>query len=240
MIEFQDVTLYLNNRLILDRLSFAVDEGSSVMLVGNSGAGKSTILRLALGLIRPSSGRIFAFGEEITAKSENELLKIRQNFGMLFQEGALFDSLSVFENVGFFLKENFKLTEAEIRDRVMQQLEFLGLEKFSHYYPAQLSGGMKKRVALARAVVAKPKVMLYDEPSAGLDPASARRVVELISRLQSTYNMTSLVVTHEIHYFVERMSRMIMLRDGNIAYDGQPVADIHDWYENPSFIPIAV
>ena len=147
----------------------------------------------------------------------------------------MFDSLTVEENVGFFLKENLKLAGREIRERVLETLQFLGLDKFLGYYPDQLSGGMKKRVAVARAVVANPNAMLYDEPTAGLDPISARRVVELITHLRNQFNITSLVVTHEVHYFMDAVQRMIMLKDGKAVYDGAPVSDIHEWYDEPSF-----
>ncbi|RMF56602.1 MAG: ATP-binding cassette domain-containing protein [Calditrichaeota bacterium] len=232
MIQFENVSLRLNNNLILDDVSFSIEEGESVLLVGNSGAGKSTILKLILGLLKPSSGSIYVFGQELSRMSEKQLMKIRQRFGMVFQEGALFDSLTVEENVGFFLRENLRMAAREIQERVLNTLEFLGLDKFLHYYPAQLSGGMKKRVAVARAVVGNPNAMLYDEPTAGLDPISARRVVELISNLRNQFNITSLVVTHEVHYFMNAVQRMIMLKDGKAVYDGVPVSDIHDWYED--------
>lgn len=239
MIEFKNVTLYLNERKILDDISFSIAAGESVMLVGSSGAGKSTILKLILGLIKPTSGDIYIFGKNICRMREKELLKIRQKFGIVFQEGALFDSLTVEENVSFFLRENLHLTQAEINERVMGKLTFLGLDEFSDYLPAHLSGGMKKRVAVARAVVSNPRGMLYDEPTAGLDPNSAKRVVGLIERLQQQFNITSIVVTHEVHYFMDTMERMIMLKNGQIAYDGTPVLDIHDWYENPNQASIA-
>ncbi len=236
MICFDNVSLTLNERLILEDLSFSIGEGESVMLVGNSGAGKSTILKLILGLLKPTSGAIYIFGKNIADMSEKQLMSIRQRFGIVFQEGALFDSLTVEENVGFFLKENLRLAAREIQERVWETLEFLGLDKFLHYYPAQLSGGMKKRVAVARAVVANPSGMLYDEPTAGLDPISARRVVELVSNLRNQFNnITSLVVTHEVHYFMDAVHRMLMLKDGKVAYDGAPVLDIHEWYEEPSY-----
>lgn len=240
MIEFKDVCLSLGGRKILDHLSFKVEPGECVLLVGNSGVGKSTILKLILGLIKPTAGEIEVLGTDVSETREHQLMKVRQQFGIVFQEGALFDSLTVEENVGFFLKENLKLPAVEIRDRVMEKLHLLGLEKFVNYFPAQLSGGMKKRVAVARAVVSSPKGMLYDEPTAGLDPISAKRVVGLISSLQEQFKMTSLIVTHEIHYYVEAVQRMIMLKDGHIVYDGTPVSDIYDWYDRPGFAGLAV
>ncbi|HFB67710.1 MAG TPA: ATP-binding cassette domain-containing protein [Calditrichae bacterium] len=231
MIEFQDVTLELQGRLVLDNISFRIHQGDSVLLVGNSGAGKSTIMKLILGLIKPTAGKIRIFGEDITRLSEKKLLKIRQQFGMVFQGGALFDSLTVEDNVAYFLKENLRMTEAEIKVRVHQTLEFLGLSRFLNYFPSQLSGGMVKRVAIARAIVSKPKALLYDEPTAGLDPISARRVVELIQHLQEKFGTTSLIVSHEIHYFLETARRMLMLKGGTIMYDGEPNLDILEYFD---------
>jgi len=231
MIEFQDVTLELQGRLVLDNISFRIHQGDSVLLVGNSGAGKSTIMKLILGLIKPTAGKIRIFGEDITRLSEKKLLKIRQQFGMVFQGGALFDSLTVEDNVAYFLKENLRMTEAEIKVRVHQTLEFLGLSRFLNYLPSQLSGGMVKRVAIARAIVSKPKALLYDEPTAGLDPISARRVVELIQHLQEKFGTTSLIVSHEIHYFLETARRMLMLKGGTIMYDGEPNLDILEYFD---------
>ena len=231
MIEFQDVTLELQGRLVLDNISFRIHQGDSVLLVGNSGAGKSTIMKLILGLIKPTAGKIRILGEDITRLSEKKLLKIRQQFGMVFQGGALFDSLTVEDNVAYFLKENLRMTEAEIKVRVHQTLEFLGLSRFLNYFPSQLSGGMVKRVAIARAIVSKPKALLYDEPTAGLDPISARRVVELIQHLQEKFGTTSLIVSHEIHYFLETARRMLMLKGGTIMYDGEPNLDILEYFD---------
>ncbi len=231
MIEFQDVTLELQGRVVLDNISFHIHQGESVLLVGSSGAGKSTIMKLILGLIKPTAGKIRILGEEITRLPEKKLLKLRQQFGMVFQGGALFDSLTVEDNVAYFLKENLRMTDAEIKMRVRQTLEFLGLSRFLHYLPSQLSGGMIKRVAIARAIVSKPKALLYDEPTAGLDPISARRVVELIQHLQEKFGTTSLIVSHEIHYFLNVAKRMLMLKEGSIMYDGDPNLDILEYFD---------
>ncbi len=231
MIEFQDVTLELQGRVVLDNISFHIHQGESVLLVGSSGAGKSTIMKLILGLIKPTAGKIRILGEEITRLPEKKLLKLRQQFGMVFQGGALFDSLTVEDNVAYFLKENLRMTDAEIKMRVRQTLEFLGLSRFLHYLPSQLSGGMIKRVAIARAIVSKPKALLYDEPTAGLDPISARRVVELIQHLQEKFGTTSLIVSHEIHYFLDVAKRMLMLKEGSIMYDGNPNLDILEYFD---------
>lgn len=235
MIRFKDVTLTLGERKVLDNVSFTIETGELILLVGGSGSGKSTILKLILGLVRPEQGEIYINGQEIASMRERHLLKVRRDCGIVFQEGALFDSLTVEENVGFFLKENLNLPEEEVHKQVVEELAFLGLEGFLNYYPSQLSGGMKKRVAVARAAIANPRVMLYDEPTAGLDPIAAQRVVDLIGDLHRQLNITSVVVTHEIHFFLNKVKRLLMLKDGRIVYDGAPVADIHEWYEDPHF-----
>lgn len=230
MIRFDDVTLVLGGRKVLENLNLKVDTGELVLLVGGSGSGKSTILKLILGLIRPTSGKIYVDDEDVTQISEKKLLAKRREFGIVFQGGALFDSLTVEENVGFFLKENLKLPEEEVHEKVVKQLTYLGLKEFLNYYPAQLSGGMVKRVAIARAVINNPDTMLYDEPTAGLDPMTCQRVVDLIRKLHGNNEITSVVVTHEIHYFVELVERMIMLQEGKVAYDGPPLTDVSQMY----------
>ncbi len=229
MTRFENVTLYLSERKVLDNLSFSIEEGEMVLLVGGSGAGKSTILRLVMGLIRPTSGRIILNGQDITKMSESQLLKMRHHFGIVFQEGALFDSLTVEENVGFYLRERMGMSPEEAHERVVQELTGLGLQDFLDYYPSQLSGGMKKRVAIARASIKNPECLLYDEPTAGLDPMSSQRVVDLMNELHRG-RITSMIVTHEIHYFLDSVSRMMLLSAGKIVYDGDPIADIHKWY----------
>lgn len=229
MTRFENITLYLGERKVLDNLSFTIEQGEMVLLVGGSGAGKSTILRLVMGLIRPTSGRIILNGQDITKMSESQLLKMRRHFGIVFQEGALFDSLTVEENVGFYLRERMGMSPEEVHKRVVQELSGLGLQDFLDYYPSQLSGGMKKRVAIARAAIKNPACLLYDEPTAGLDPMSSQRVVDLMNELHRD-RITSMIVTHEIHYFLDSVSRMMLLSAGKIVYDGDPIADIHKWY----------
>lgn len=231
MIEFDNVSLCLNNRTILKNLSFKVEKGETVLLVGGSGAGKSTILRLILGLLKPTSGQIFVLGENLAQLAEKELNRIRQCFSLVFQNGALFDSLTLEENVGFFLTENFKLPAEEVQQKVRGIMKFLGLENFLHYYPSQISGGMKKRASIARAIVTNPQVLLYDEPTAGLDPFAAKKVVDLIKNLQESFHVTSLVVTHEIHHFINVVDRLLMLKNGLIYYDGPPDISIIDHFE---------
>lgn len=231
MISFDTVSLCLNNRTILKNISFQVEKGQTVLLVGSSGAGKSTILRLILGLLTPTDGKILIDQKNITMMDERELNEMRKKFSLVFQNGALFDSLTLEENVGYFLAENSRLPQANIRQQVLEIMTFLGLENYLHYYPSEISGGMKKRVAIARAIVTNPDVLLYDEPTAGLDPFAARKVVELIKNLQTKFQVTSLIVTHEIHHFVNVVDRLVMLKNGAITYDGSYDLTILDQFE---------
>jgi len=226
VVEFNNVSLILGDKQILKELSFRIEEGKIVLLSGNSGEGKSTILKLILGLIQPTSGSIRVLGQNISRLSSKQLMNVRQQCGIVFQEGALFDSLSVEENVSFFLKEALHVEPAEARRRVLDILEYLGLKEYLDYFPAQLSGGMKKRVAIARAIVTHPKLLLYDEPTAGLDARSASRVVGLIKDLQQRFNVTSLIVSHELYYFARVMDKMIHLEQGRITSEQENNAEL--------------
>lgn len=231
ILKFENVSLCRNDKMIFQKMNFEIQAGQSVLLVGSSGAGKSTILQLALGLLKPTSGKIYVFDQNITSFGENKLNRIRRDFGIVFQDNALFDSLTVFENIGFFLNESFHLPQDEIQKRVMEALQFLNLKNSQNLLPSELSGGMKKRVAIARAIVTYPKIILYDEPTAGLDPLTARKVVFLIDSLQERFNVTSLIVTHEIHHFVDTVDRLLMLKNAQITYDGDPDLSILDHFE---------
>jgi phospholipid/cholesterol/gamma-HCH transport system ATP-binding protein len=198
MIEFRDVTKSFDDEVVLKNVSFKIGRGETKIILGESGSGKSTILKLILGLIRPDSGQIFIEGQEITPMTERDLVKVRRNIGMVFQEGALFDSLSVRENVGYRLLEEGQLDEQEIDLEVHQLLGFVGLEESIDKMPSELSGGMKRRVGIARALVGTPKIVLYDEPTAGLDPITKRTIVELMIKLRDTEGVTSVFVTHDL------------------------------------------
>ncbi len=225
MVEFNKVSLTLGDKQILKELSFKIKKGNIVLLSGNSGEGKSTILKLILGLLKPDSGSIKVLGQRINELSDKGLTTLRQQCGIVFQEGALFDSLSVAENVSFFLREALHVEPAEAERRVLEILDYLGLGAYLNYFPAQLSGGMKKRVAIARAIVTHPKLLLYDEPTAGLDARSASRVVELIKDLQQRLNVTSLIVSHELYYFARVMDKMIHLEEGRITAEQENNAE---------------
>jgi phospholipid/cholesterol/gamma-HCH transport system ATP-binding protein len=196
-IQFQNVTMSYDDRVILDDVSFIVNPGETKIVMGGSGTGKSTILKLVLGLIRPNSGRILIDGEDVTDLSERDMHDIRQKIGMVFQDGALFDSLSVYENVGFRLFEQ-AMPEQEIEETVHRMLKFVNLEHAFHMMPAELSGGMRRRVGIARALVGNPKLVLFDEPTAGLDPPTARTILELAMKLRDLEGVSSIFVTHRL------------------------------------------
>ncbi len=198
MIEFRNVTKSFDNDVVLKDVSFTISSGETKIILGGSGSGKSTILKLILGLIRPDAGQIIINGRDITQMTERELVSVRHDIGMVFQEGALFDSLSVLENVGYRLFEEDRLDETEIELAVRQILGFVGLEDVMDKMPAELSGGMKRRVGIARALVGTPKMVLYDEPTAGLDPITKRTIVELMIKLRDMEKVTSVFVTHDL------------------------------------------
>jgi phospholipid/cholesterol/gamma-HCH transport system ATP-binding protein len=196
-IEFREVHLAFDDRVILDGISFTVQPGETKIVLGGSGTGKSTILKLALGLLRPDAGHVLVDGVDISVMKERQMLEIRQKIGMIFQDGALFDSLSVFENVGFRLSEQ-NATLEDIEDAVRRTLRFVNLEDAIDKMPNELSGGMRRRVGIARALIGSPKIILYDEPTAGLDPPTARTICELAMKLRDLEGVSSIFVTHRI------------------------------------------
>ena len=198
VLRFEDVTLSFSGVPVLEGISFAVAPGETKVLLGETGAGKSLILKLALGLLRPDGGRIFLLGNEVTALSEDELFPLRRHVGMVFQESALFDSLTVRENVAYPLEQERHADAAAIEERVRACLQFVELEATLDKRPDELSGGMRRRVAIARALAAAPAVMLYDSPTGGLDPVTATTIVELIIRLRDARKVSSLLVTHRL------------------------------------------
>jgi phospholipid/cholesterol/gamma-HCH transport system ATP-binding protein len=198
MIEFRNVHKSFDDEPVLKDVSFTIKRGETKIILGGSGSGKSTILKLILGLIRPDFGQILVEGRDITQMTERALVSVRRDIGMVFQEGALFDSLSVRENVGYRLYEEGRVDNPEVDAAVAQLLGFVGLEEAIDKMPAELSGGMKRRVGIARALVGTPKVVLYDEPTAGLDPITKRVIVELMIKLRDTEGVTSVFVTHDL------------------------------------------
>jgi len=197
-IEFIDVDLAFDDQVILDKVSFSVRQGETRIVLGGSGSGKSTIINLILGLIKPDAGQILLEGEDITGLDDMEMMRIRRKIGMVFQEGALFDSLSVYDNVAYRLHEE-RLNEDEVEHEVVRMLRFVDLEDAIDKMPSELSGGMRRRVGIARALVGNPSIVLFDEPTAGLDPPTARTICELAIKLRDLEDVSSIFVTHEMN-----------------------------------------
>lgn len=241
-IRFDDVAIAFEQP-VLEGISFELPRGETKVLMGVSGTGKTLTLKLALGLIKPDSGRITVLDEEVSSMPERELFAVRRNIGMVFQESALFDSLTVEENVAYRLIEETGRVTDEIHARVLEALRFVELEHTVDLYPAELSGGMRRRVAIARAIITEPEVVLYDSPTGGLDPVTSDRIIELIVKQRDVYKTSSLMVTHRLqdaftmasHCFDPKQNKMVpigdgapedvhtsflMYRDGKVIFDG--------------------
>lgn len=243
-IEFCNVHLSFGDRKVLDGLSFKVMKGETRIILGGSGGGKSTTIKLVLGLLKPEAGQVFVDGEDITHFSEEEMMRVREKIGMVFQEGALFDSLSVYDNVAYRLHER-GVPEDEVEQEVRRMLNFVDLEDAIDKMPIELSGGMRRRVGIARALIGSPKIVMFDEPTAGLDPPTARTICELAIKLRDLEDTSSIFVTHEMNnveyltseYAVvneagqivfdeegERLclinTKILMLRDGQVIFSG--------------------
>lgn len=247
VIVFDDVSIAFEEKVVLDGISFRLPRGETKAIFGVAGSGKSTILKLALGLIKPDSGHIYTLGEDVTQMPEEQLFELRRKVGIVFQESALFDSLTVHDNVAFRLMEEGTVDGEEIDRRVREALRFVELENTVDMFPAELSGGMRRRVAIARAIITQPETLLYDSPTGGLDPVTSTTIVELIVKQRDVYKTSSLLVTHRLqdafimanHYFDAKANQMrlvppggrtevplafLMLRDGKVIFDG----DLHD------------
>ena len=243
-IEFRNVTMIFDERKVLNDLSFKVMKGETKIILGGSGCGKSTTIKLVLGLLKPDSGQILVDGEDVTEYAETDMMKVRKKIGMIFQEGALFDSLSVYENVAFKLHEQ-GVPEDDVEGEVRRMLRFVNLEDAIDQMPSELSGGMRRRVGIARALVGDPKIVMFDEPTAGLDPPTARTICELAMKLRDLEDVSSIFVTHEMNnldyltseYAVvneagevvfekegEKLclinSKVLMMRDGQVIFSG--------------------
>ncbi len=219
-VELRDVYKAYDQKAVLRGASLIVYRGEVLIILGGSGSGKSVTLRHMLGLEAPDEGRIIVEEEDITDLPEEELYRVRKKFGMLFQSGALFDSMNVFENVAFPLREHTDMSEEEIARAVREKLELVNLPNTEHLMPVDLSGGMRKRVGLARSIVLDPKMILYDEPTTGLDPITAQKINELIIDLQSKLNVTSVVVTHDIQSAFSVGDRIAFLNRGMFEWVG--------------------
>jgi phospholipid/cholesterol/gamma-HCH transport system ATP-binding protein len=243
IVVFDNVSLAFDDKEILRSVSFTLQTGHTKIFLGASGAGKSTILRLILGLLKPDAGRIFVNGDRVDNMNEDDLMRVRADLGMVFQEGALFDSLTVRENVGYKLFEESSLPLEDVNRRVEEVLGFVRLSEFIDRMPSELSGGQRRRVAIARAMTAKPRILLYDEPTTGLDPITSLTIDEEIIKLRDIEGVSSIVVTHQLRdafYVAEHMAvlnngdltfvksdarkadeaEFIMLKDGRIAFEG--------------------
>lgn len=222
MISLRDLRVNYGEREILHGISFDVQRGETLVILGGSGSGKSTLLRTLVGLEKPTSGEIWIKGKNIAAIPESELDEIRKKIGMSFQGGALFGSMTVGENVALPLREHTKLEDSTIQIMLRLKLEQVGLEGFEYYMPSQLSGGMKKRAAVARALAMDPEILFFDEPSAGLDPIIAAGIDQLIIELKQAFRMTIIVVTHELASAYLIADRMVLIDKGNIVAIGTP------------------
>ena len=226
MIRFENVTKVLGRKTVLDDISFEVAEGETFVIVGLSGAGKSVTLKHMIRLMLPDSGNILIEGEGIVGMGRTALRTLREKFGVLFQSAALLQWMTVQDNVALPLREHTDLAEAEILRQVDEKLEMLNLSDAGHKFPSDISGGMRKRVGLARAIIMHPKIVLYDEPTSGLDPVTSRRIDELIVNMREKLGITSVVVTHDLHSALAIGSRIMMLHEGKIVENATPEAFI--------------
>jgi len=222
LLRFEDVSIGFEQP-VLDGISFQLARGETKILLGEAGTGKTLILKLALGLIKPDAGRITTLGEVISEMREQDMYLLRRQIGMVFQESALFDSLTVEENVAYRLIEDTGRITDEIHARVLEVLEFVELAQTYNLFPSELSGGMRRRVGIARAIISQPQVLLYDSPTGGLDPVTSNTIIELVVKQRDIYKTGSLLVTHRLqdaftmasHYFDRRLKKMVPLEDGS-------------------------
>ena len=220
LIELRNVFKRFGKLLVLNHVNLAIEEGQSLVVLGASGSGKSVMLKHIVGLLKPDTGEVWFDGRRIDNLTEREMVPVRQQFGFLFQMGALFDSMTVEENVAFPLVEHTQKTKSEIDGIVGHKLTMVGLPETRRKMPGELSGGQRKRIALARAIALEPRVILYDEPTTGLDPIRADVINELILKLQRELKVTSVVVTHDMHSAFKVANRIVMLYQGNFIFDG--------------------
>jgi phospholipid/cholesterol/gamma-HCH transport system ATP-binding protein len=255
IVVFENVSIAFEDKVVLDGISFRLAKGETKAIFGVAGSGKSTILKLALGLLKPDAGHIYVLGNDVTEMSEDALFDLRRKVGMVFQESALFDSLTVRENVAFRLLEEGDVSEEEVEKRVREALSFVELENTVDMLPSELSGGMRRRVAIARAIITQPEILLYDSPTGGLDPVTSTTIIQLIVKQRDVYKTSSLLVTHRLqdafimatHYFDRNANEMrplppgargevpmafLILRDGKVIFDGDAhqLAESRDEY----------
>jgi phospholipid/cholesterol/gamma-HCH transport system ATP-binding protein len=222
MIEVRDLKKNFGTHPILNGVSFRIEKGESVVIIGRSGGGKSVLLKHLIGLLKPDAGQVLIEGENITTMNERELLRVRRKFGMLFQSAALFDSMTVAENVGFAFRRERSLPENEVRRKVAEVLDMVDLPGTEDKKPSELSGGMRKRVGLARAIIYQPQIVLYDEPTTGLDPIASDSIDQLILRVRDRLDVTTVVVTHDMRSTRRLGQRILMLHNQRIYATGTP------------------
>lgn len=221
MIKIEKIKKSFNDKIVLENINLEIQTGESLAIIGSSGCGKSVLLKNIVGLLKPDEGRIFIDGIDITNLSQKKLYSIRQKFGFLFQGAALFDSITVEENIALpLIENNYKYTTKEIKKLVAEKLDLVKLPGIEKQKPSELSGGMKKRVGLARALITNPKYIFYDEPTTGLDPITSDAIDDLIANLNEQLKVTSIVVTHDMLSVKKISKRVVMLYNGNVHFDG--------------------
>jgi phospholipid/cholesterol/gamma-HCH transport system ATP-binding protein len=222
MIEVIDLHKSFNGNEVLKGINFSLEQGEVMALIGRSGYGKSVLLKHVVGLLKADQGKVFIEGDDIGRSRGRALEQLRKRFGFLFQGGALFDSMTVFDNIAFPLREKTHMSKGKIRERILSELEQVGLSGAENKFPAELSGGMKKRVALARCLVMDPEIMLFDEPTTGLDPITATSINQLIKDTHDRLKFTGIMITHDISQILSMVQKVAMLNDGRIEVMGTP------------------
>ena len=220
MIKVDNVSKSFGSKRVLDKINLTINKGETFLIIGRSGAGKSVLLRSIVGLIRPEAGRIFIDDKNIMGLKKSDLNKVRKNIGVVFQGNALLDFLTVRENIGFVLYQNGMFSRQEIEEKVKETLKVVGLAGTEDMYPYELSGGMKKRVAIARSIVYKPRIVIYDEPTTGVDPIAVDKIVSLIENLHNKFLVTSIIVTHDLNVGMRLADRLAFLLGGRIIFEG--------------------